>query len=225
MGAACFAEDERSQDEIACHESSLKNPSEVSASPRSLTGGVSRDYISIVMENVKVGQYLNGQLLRSRRYELQARGQRLRLKDIAQRAGYESIHLLSYIERGLGAVTAEHVPGIARAYELDLQQYWLFWSMARLRDDKVPGAVLNHIFDRPELWGDRDKTPNGSPGGPGGQPSRPAVPPSKRGTRSGIEKAVAALIHYLKEHPQQQPIDDSMPDDLLRLERLIRDIM
>lgn len=166
-----------------------------------------------------------GRLLRSRRYELQARGQRLRLKDIAQKAGYESIHLLSYIERGLGAVTAEHVPGIVRAYELDQELYWLFWSVARLCDEKVPGTVLGCIFDRPGLWGGGDETPDGSPVGPGGQPGGAPVPPSQRGTRSAmpIEKAAAALIRYLKEHSQQPPVDNSVPTNLLCLERLIRD--
>jgi transcriptional regulator with XRE-family HTH domain len=101
--------------------------------------------------NQKHGQRMVGAiLLRQRPHTNGGRGKTLR--ECCKEIGIESYNLLSYIERGITGITPERVGPIARAYELDPDDFQLVWLIGKSIDAGISPEKLSLIFDRPDLW-------------------------------------------------------------------------
>lgn len=118
--------------------------------------------------NQKYGQRMVAAILRRQRPNCnEGRGKTLR--ECCKEIHIESYNLLSYIERGITGITPERVAPIARAYELDPEDFQLVWLIGKSIDAGISSEKLSVLFDREDLW-DRGR---GNPDGSGTDVSAP----------------------------------------------------
>jgi transcriptional regulator with XRE-family HTH domain len=118
------------------------------------------------MGNPKYGQRMVAAILRRQRPNCnEGRGKTLR--ECCKEIGIESYNLLSYIERGMSGITPERVGPVARAYELDAEDFQLVWLIGKSIDAGIPNEKLTLLFDRADLWDQRGRSIDG--GDPGVQ--------------------------------------------------------
>lgn len=176
----------------------------------------------MVAQTYYSGAGIIGRVLRHQRDKINRSGRRLRLRDIADLAGYDSASNISWIERGFARVTSEHVRGIAKAYELDEELFWMLWVVGRLIDEHTPTKVLRRLLDGGDLGSEGLPETNGPAGDISPSGGGTHVPPFERGNRQDIEWAIKAL-RQLVGYESDDATKSSRVGILIRNRSLIMD--